>query len=351
MSSTKRKQNVLTLALPPLPGRELPQWVRDLLGCPPAPGEGGLDGWIFRTARGLCPYREDAEIITLLTACAPTEAAKIARVVPNARCCAWHPNTATTTTLPQPKKKWPDPDLARIAQIVEEGPTAARLWKHSPVRWDVDDGSNCEEIVRTLFADAATPDPLLCIAQSADTFATRRLSAWLACKRLADFSFIVPAHMVTRTGLTKAGKESEHTLDATGDHRFVVVEFDFVATSKNTGKPTLYAPLIARWQDLGKSVVDACAALLWHLDEYTPLVLGVHSGGKSLQGWFPVGNNPLSAIDRFSRHAARLGADTTLFSNRSQFVRLPAGTRQGGCRQSVFFFAPDTLGKFSFNTW
>ena len=114
------------------------------------------------------------------------------------------------------------------------------------------------------------------------------------------------------------GKESAHTLDNTGLRRFVVVEFD-------TG------------------TADEHAARLWHLAWYAPLALVVHSGGKSLHGWFYCHGQPEDGLQRFMRYAASIGADPALFRNRSQFVRMPGGRREGGCRQSVFYFAPDAL--------
>ncbi len=228
------------------------------------------------------------------------------------------PTCNTHAAAPVRRKEWPDPDPARIAAIVKDGPTALQLWERSPARLDVDDGSNCEEIVRTLFADSDTSDPLVCVGKDSREFATRPLSYWLASGRLAEFSFIVPAHMTRQRGMTKTGKESEHSLDNTGPRRFVVVEFD-------------------------KGTTDEHAALLAHLDDYAPLALVVHSGGKSLHGFFPVAGQRSEDVRAFMRYAASLGADPALFRNRSQFVRLPAGTRKGGCRQSVFYFAPATL--------
>ena len=126
--------------------------------------------------------------------------------------------------------------------------------------------------------------------------------------------------MTARTGRTKAGKVSEHCLENTGPRRFVIVEFDTGTT-------------------------DEHAARLWHLDGYAPLALVVHSGGKSLHGWFPTKGCQPEEVHRFMSYAASLGADTKLFSNPSQFVRLPSGTREGGCRQSVFY--DNTVSNYS----
>lgn len=216
------------------------------------------------------------------------------------------------------RPKWPVPDPARIAAAVKNGPSALELWKRSPVLLDVDDGSNAARIITALFTNTTTPDPLLCIGKSSREFATRPLSFWTSRRQVADFALIVPSPMSARTGKTKEGKESEHTLENTGARRFLVVEFD-------TG------------------TADEHAARLWHLSGFAPLALVVHSGGKSLHGWFPVGDSPPGDVERFARYAASLGADPALFRNRSQFVRLPGGTRENGCRQSVFYWNPAAL--------
>ena len=113
------------------------------------------------------------------------------------------------------------------------------------------------------------------------------------------------------SGLTKDGRESKHTISNTGPRRFLVAEFDSGGT-------------------------DDHAAILIHLAEYAPLVCAVHSGGKSLHGWFFVASQPEDKIVRFFRYAVSLGADPATWT-RSQFVRMPDGTRNNGARQTVFF--------------
>jgi hypothetical protein len=69
---------------------------------------------------------------------------------------------------------------------------------------------------------------------------------------------------------------------------------------------------------------------------FAPLVLAVHSGGKSLHGWFFVAGQPDEKIERFFRYAVSLGADPATWT-KSQFVRMPDGTRDNGIRQTVYF--------------
>jgi hypothetical protein len=235
---------------------------------------------------------------------------------------------AVAPAAPQ-KPKWPVSDLALIESIVREGPTAAELTLYSDAKtpWPTNDNAEyeCAPIVQALFADTDNPDPLLCIGKSSREFTTRRLSYWLTSGRLSECSLIVPARMTKRTGMTTVGKPSDHTLENTGPRRFVVVEFDTGST-------------------------DEHAARLWHLDRYSPLALVVHSGGKSLHGWFPIAGCHPADVQYFMRYAASIGADAALFRNPSQFVRLPAGTREGGCRQSVLYYAPETLFQGTANT-
>ena len=90
--------------------------------------------------------------------------------------------------------------------------------------------------------------------------------------------------------------------------------------------------------------IDDQAALLLHLAEKAPLVLVVHSGGKSLHGWFLVRGQPDMRVERFFRYAVSLGADRATWT-RSQFVRMPDGVRDTGERQAVYFFNPSLVEK------
>ena len=118
---------------------------------------------------------------------------------------------------------------------------------------------------------------------------------------MAQLQLIVPSPMTSRTGLTKDGRESKHTLSNTGPRRFLICEFDTGTT-------------------------DQHAALLIHLAGYAPMVCAVHSGGKSLHGWFFVEGEPEDRILKFFRYAVSLGADPATWPC-SQFVRMPDGRR------------------------
>ena len=108
--------------------------------------------------------------------------------------------------------------------------------------------------------------------------------------------------MSARSGLTQERKRSERCLDNTARRRFLVIE-----------------------QDTG--TLDEQAAVLSHLAEIFPLVTIVHSGGRSLHGWFYVEGIPEARIDQFMDLAVRLGADDATRSP-CQLVRLPDGIRE-----------------------
>jgi len=70
--------------------------------------------------------------------------------------------------------------------------------------------------------------------------------------------------------------------------------------------------------------------------------MAVHSGGKSIHGWFCCGGRDEANLLRFMRYAVSLGADPATWI-KSQFVRLPDGHRDNGKRQAVLFFNPHIL--------
>jgi hypothetical protein len=205
---------------------------------------------------------------------------------------------------------WPTADQELRAKIVREGIKLPDLWEASPVRPE-DNRPRAEELIDALFPG----NPLLCVGYSPGSFATKPREEFRA--PLARCPFITPSPMSAPTGVTLDGRISAHTLANTGPRKFLVVEFD-------------------------EGSLDEHAALLWHLADFGPLTLAVHSGGKSLHGWFAVKNATEERLLRFFRYAASLGADPSTWT-RSQFVRMPDGTRKGGQRQAVFYFNPATL--------
>ena len=207
------------------------------------------------------------------------------------------------------KNPWPAPNSDRIKAITTDGPGLADLWEASPILRD-DPEPQTAAIVEALFPG----NPLLCCGWRRHQFDTRPRTNW---HKLHELQFIVSSPMTARQGMTQEGKLSAHTLENTGPRRFLVVEFDTAA-------------------------IDDQAALLLHLAEFAPMALALHSGGKSLHGWFYCADCPDEILGDFMRSAAELGADTATF-NRSQFVRMPDGKRESGQRQTVFFFNPEVV--------
>src|SRR6516165_2684171 len=123
-----------------------------------------------------------------------------------------------------------------------------------------------------------------------------------------------PNAMTARRGRTQADKISAHALSITGARQSLVIE-----------------------QDNGS--IDDQAAILLHLAECAPLALAVHSGHKSVHGWFSCRGASEQTLRDFMRYAVLLGADKQMWC-RSQFARMPDGLRENGERQAIFFFNP-----------
>ncbi len=286
--------------------RDLPSFLVDMLAARPRAGE-GVHAWLFRVARQLHAHLPANEIISLLEKQVATCGRQVSRkeiedAVQRSISCAWQPQGRASYTTPAPR--WPVVNQERRGAINKEGDGLADLWELSRIRLD-DNSPRTELIIDHLFPG----DPLLCCGKSNTDFDTRPREQWRG--KLTKLQFIVPTPMTATRGLTKEGKESAHALSNTGPRRFLVVEFD-------TGAP------------------DEHAALLIHLAGYAPMVCAVHSGGKSLHGWFYVEGQPEDKVLRFFRYSVSLGADPRLWT-RSQFCRMPDGARDNGKQQTVFF--------------
>lgn len=287
--------------------RDLPPFLQNLLAAPPRAGE-GVHNWLFRAARQLHAHLPAGEIVSLLESrvvhCGRfVPRREIVSAVQNALACTWQPRGHAEPT--HSASKWPAANPEQREAIVRNGGRLADLWELSPIRIE-DNRAHTEEIVDRLFPS----NSLLCCGRSSNEFDTRPREDWRG--DLAQ-QFIVASPMTARTGLTKEGKESAHSLSSTGPRRFLVVEFDTGTTDEHAG-------------------------LLIHLAGYAPLVCAVFSGGKSLHGWFFVHGQPEEKVRRFFRYAVSLGADSQLWT-RSQFCRMPDGTRENGKRQTVFFLS------------
>jgi hypothetical protein len=285
---------------------ELPQFLREMLNAPPAAGEGVHD-WLFRVARHLHAHIPAGEIVNILEArvkgCGrPVSRKEIEDAVKNSIPCAWQ--RIGTNAPAQTGGKWPTVNQRQRAAIIRDSGGLAELWESSPVQIE-DNRGHTEEIINHLFPMEA----LLCCGKSSTDFDTKPRQDWRG--ELMQLQLIVPSPMTARTGLTIGGKESARALSNTGPRRFLICEFD-------TG------------------TIDEQAALQMHLAKYAPLVCVVHSGGKSLHGWFLAAGWLDAKVEKFFRYAVSLGADRATWTP-CQFVRMPDGKRDNGKKQSVYF--------------
>jgi len=338
-----------------------------LIAAPPAAG-GGVHDWLFEVARNLHAHLSENEILALLRSkvdrCGrrvPDREVKAA--IANARGYAWKPKGPThrpggavparkalripdsVAPGPLPIAAYssdessgqfappPKPDLNKIDRLLSDNIGVADLANASPVWFE--SYPNTESIVDALFPS----DCLLCCGQSAFQFNTLPRDLWRDSLHL--MSFLVPSPMTSLTGRTKDGeKESAHTLANTGPRRFLVVEFDFAEFARDGKTPTPFRDLILRHKAKGRTVQDLCANLLLRLSRAVPMVLAVHSGGKSVHGWWYCAGQPEASVKKFHDYAVTIGADPATF-RRSQFVRMPDGTRnENGKPQTVLYFNP-----------
>lgn len=304
------------------PERGLPRFVLDLLAACPAAGA-GVHNWLFRCARVLHPFHADkAELAALLEGAAAgcgreIPACEIAAAVANSESCAWKPRgTNAPVSASRSVSRWPSRNEEQIAAIAAalDAFRLTDLWEASPVRFG--DEPATETLVDALFPG----NPLLCCGHKVnDHYGTGTREEWRG--KLANLQFIVPSPMTAEEGLTQTGRLSTRTLENTGPRRFLVIEFD-------------------------RGPIDLHAAVLWHLARLAPLVMAVHSGGKSLHGWFACAGANDDTLMRFMRYAVSLGADPATWT-RCQFVRMPDGLRTKPdawpVRQQVFHFNPHNL--------
>jgi hypothetical protein len=330
----------------------LPTFLQDVLESCPSAGS-GVNHWLFTTGRQLHAHMDEQTMFSLLKErsrhCGrPVQDKEIARQITCSRQSAWRPRGADVfphaNGIPIEIKvgpsapKWPDPDLELIRRIVACPFRLEHMRDLSPIKLSLEEPSHTETII-----DAVWPgDPLLCCGLEMYKFATRRREKWRG--NLARYALIVPNPMLRVKGLTQEDKVSEHTLDATAARVYQVIEFDFAEFADDGVTETLWTPLIREWQDQGITVSEACAALHLHLSVARDLVLVCHSGGKSLHGWYACFDRTEEENREFMIWAVRLGADRQTWV-RSQFVRMPDGTRNNGKRQTIYYFDPDKAVK------
>lgn len=212
---------------------------------------------------------------------------------------------------------WPARDAETVRHILRAGEGLADLFHRSP---HDPDGLTAEDFIDELFPG----DSWLCVGRDQRKAVTERREALRG--QLGGLQFIVPNPMTGPEGKTQEGKASARCLGNTGSRKYLVIECDF--TPEDTeGRAT---------------VADLCAGVLLHLARFAPLAMAVHSGGKSIHGWFSCEGRPEAKLKRFMRYAVLCGADYHTWT-RCQFVRMPEGRRANGERQAVWFWNPTLL--------
>jgi hypothetical protein len=206
--------------------------------------------------------------------------------------------SAYRATAGPPGPKWPRPVPALIAEC-DRYPQSVPY----PVHRD--------EPPEFFLGKMFPGNPLLCCGMTAWAMDTKPLEDWRGMLR--PMQFLVPSAMASETGPRKEdGRESFHAEANTGPRQYLVTEFD------GPDKPRQ----MARIRSLRALGTRSLVAL-------------VDSAGKSLHAfWRASGEEALNRI--FFEQACRLGADERLWL-RSQFARLPGGTRDGR-RQDVLEF-------------
>jgi hypothetical protein len=320
----------------------LPDYIQQWLNSCPKAGT-GVNLWLINTATRLHRFFDDKECIAALLEKHSADCGRevssqeVWRAINNSEKWLAEQNGAPQKSSPKPKpakRKRIEPDIDLIKSVIAAGPTLEQLRGQSPVACTAA-APHTEEIISTLFP----PDSLVCVGASKINFKTVRLEPMVRLGLFRSLQFIVPSPMSARLGKTKEGKMSAHSLDNTGLRRFHVVEFD----------PLKYETLSAEEQKAFPSAEnyyrtkrDEHAAMLWHLAQRERLVLAVHSGGKSIHGWFFVEGRSEEVVNQFMEYAERLGADPAT-KLKSQFVRMPGGLRDNGKRQQVVYYNPNKM--------
>jgi len=194
-----------------------------------------------------------------------------------------------------------------IRQIVDTGIKFDELEDRSPYFAEQPDCP--DDYLNGSFSE----NELICVAAGGPKDAqTKPYCEWRG--KLNSCDLIVPSPMSSATGTNKQGHETPRCLENTGPRRFLVIEFDSGSANDQ-------------------------AAIIWHLSGFAHLFLVVHSGSKSLHGWFYVEGVDEERVRELHAYAVTLGADPATLT-KCQLVRMPAGVRNNGRKQMVYYFDP-----------
>lgn len=165
------------------------------------------------------------------------------------------------------------------------------------------------------FFDLYQDEDILCLGQIDDMrpFKVSHLKANPALVENAEY--VVSSPLRKPYGLNKHGGQAAHCRDTAGPRRYAVFE-----------------------SDSGRSVDDQVAVLLWFEKHTgTKLRMMVHTGGKSVHGWFDVRHMSPQEFFNWLKLACEYGADPRMFLP-EQKCRAPGGWRaKDSKRQKVLY--------------
>lgn len=229
------------------------------------------------------------------------------------------------------------PNYALIKEILRISYSLEQLQKNSSVPTS---GLTTRDVLPKLFPH----DPLVTVGMSKYEFSTQHLSECLPSAHLC--SYIVPSACNKKEGYAQGGKLSQHCLDVVGPRQFLVCETDFI----NRGESGEMLKFAKAEYDLNRDDVAAC--VLNYLNGMFPsLAITVHSGSKSLHGYFYVSQFTSTddldgdKLKGFMTMAVLLGCDPSSWT-RSQFARMPQGIRRDDdgneiALQPILYFNPN----------
>jgi hypothetical protein len=220
------------------------------------------------------------------------------------------PPLSATVAAQEATPAWSKANPDEIGEVLATSRfSAADLWEKSPVQF-MDGEAHTDEILDALFPG----NPLLWAGMAQTKGDTLARGAWRG--NMHGLEVMVPSPMTATEGFNQQGNPSPRTKANTGPRRFLVLEGDSLPA-------------------------DDQAAILWHLSRSYPLALVLHSGGKSLHGWFFVDGRDEKELRAFMERAVRLGCDSRTWPA-CQPIRIPDGRRGGKTLQGTLYFNPFT---------
>lgn len=270
----------------------------ELLANPPETGA-GRHHWLFEVAAKLIRQGADPEEVRL-------------RLEKLAFDLGWHDRIKQIRTdiakiLSQPEYRKPErrmrlPDACEAERFLR--------FSHPPLFPASPAGVSTRDALAALYR----PGELICVSKDTFSATVQRLEDILDIA--PSLEFIVANPMRSEHGRTGTGEISARTkANATTDaaRRYVILEFDT------------------------RETVEEQAAVLSSISTpAAPLVMAVHSGGKSVHGWYYVKNISMSQRECLFMFGAYLGADRSLWDP-CKLVRMPGGTRVNGAKQEILY--------------